>query len=69
VLEEFPTCGFLPEGRPVIISGADAGQPFFARLNVVVHFTPLASGCIIYSSIKPVVPDDDLKVCAVFLRC
>jgi oligopeptide/dipeptide ABC transporter ATP-binding protein len=35
---QFPTCGFLPEGRPVIISGADVGQPFFCEVNVVVHF-------------------------------
>jgi oligopeptide transport system ATP-binding protein len=63
---QFPTCGFLPEGRPVIISGADVGQPFFARLTWLFIFTPLVCGCIIYSSIKPDVPDDDLKVCAVF---
>jgi oligopeptide transport system ATP-binding protein len=66
---QFPPCGFLPEGRPVIISGADVGQPFFCEVNVAFIFMPLVCGCIIYSSIKTDVPDDDLKVCAVFLRC
>jgi oligopeptide transport system ATP-binding protein len=65
---EFPTCGFLPEGRPVIISGADAGQPFFCEVKRGCSFSRRSPAVIIYSSIKPVVPDDDLKVCAVFLR-